>query len=133
MIYRREEYIEQAKETSRFPVRHIEALIDIATNKATYVGQVTLGLQTPVGVQQMPVSFEIEADSIEQAFERFEATAEPKVEEARKSIEEEITRLRREQSGRIIRPDEIGGLGGAPGAGGTPGGGIIGHLRRPSR
>ncbi len=113
MIYKREDYIEQTSDTSaRFPVRQIEVLTDVDSGDQQFMGQVTLGLSTPMGVQQIPVSFEIEAKTIKEAFGKFEATAQPHIEEARKGIEDEISRMRREASGRIIRPDEVG-MGGA--------------------
>lgn len=121
MIYKREDYVYQGSESERFPVKQIEALTDLETQEQKFVGQVTLGLQTPMGVQQVPVSFEIEADDIKGAFAKFDETAEPKIEEARQGIEEEISRLRREQSNRIVRPDELG-MGGGVG-GGQAGGG----------
>ena len=123
MIYRREEYMEEGGENDKFPVRHIDAMIPVGEGKKRFVGSVTLGLQTPLGMQQMPVSFEIDADNIQEAFSRFEAAAEPKIEEARKGIEEEINRLRRDASSRIVTPGEVG-LGGM-GAAGRPGGKII--------
>ena len=131
MIYKREEYVQQAEEGAKFPVRQIEAMTDIDTGESTFVGQVALGLQTPMGVQQIPVSFEIPAPTIKEAFDKFEETAAPRVEEARKGIEEEINRMRREQAGRIIRPEEIGGLG-AAGLGAQPGagGGIISPFKK---
>jgi hypothetical protein len=60
-----------------------------------------------MGVQQIPVSFQIEADSIEQAFDKFQEAAEPRVEEARKQLEEEVRKLRQESSSRIVRPGEL--------------------------
>ena len=115
MIYKREEYVEQGDEKARFPVKHIEVLQPVGKGQARYVGQLTLGMQTPAGVQQIPIHFAIEADSIEDAFHKFDALAETRVAEAQKQIEEEIGRMRREASSRIVRPDEImRDAGGAP-------------------
>lgn len=127
MIYKREDYIYHGEESERFPVKQIEVLTDIASGQQKFMGQVTLGLQTPMGVQQIPVGFEIEAESVEAAFAKFDESAQPKIEDARKGIEEEIGRLRREASTRIVRPDEVGmGGGAAPGVGGQrPGGSPI--------
>ena len=136
MIYKRDEYIEQAEEeSSKFPVKHIETMTDVKTGEQRFVGQVTLGLQTPAGVQQIPVSFEITAGSIADAFKKFDECAEPRIEEARKGIEEEIGRLRREAGSRIVRPGEVG-LGGASPSGlrggptGAAGGGLIFDTKR---
>ncbi len=107
MIYKREEFVEQGDENAKFPVRHVEVLQPVGEGVAKYVGQLTLGMQTPVGVQQIPIQFQIDADSIEDAFGKFDALAETKVAEAQKQIEEEIGRMRREASNRIVRPDEI--------------------------
>jgi len=112
MIYRRQEYIEEAEENAKFPVRHIEVLSPIDNSPPRFIGHVTLGFQTPMGVQQIPVTFEIDAPTIEEAFPKFEQCAEPQIEEARKSIEEEIRKLRQEASSRIIRPGEAGMGGG---------------------
>jgi len=136
MIYKREDYLEESKEGAKFPVKHIEVLTPVDGGGATYVGQVTIGLSTPVGLQQIPVNFEIEASDIKDAFAKFEAAAEPKIEEARKNIEQEIDRLRREASSRIVRPDEVGlggaNLGGGSGlTGGGAGGGKIIDFKKP--
>jgi len=115
MIYRREEYVEQGDEKAKFPVKHIEVLQPVGKGPARFVGQLTLGMQTPAGIQQIPIHFAIEADSIEDAFRKFDALAEVRVEEAQKQIEEEIGRMRREASSRIVRPDEVmRNAGGAP-------------------
>ena len=131
MIYKREDYLYQGQESDRFPVKHIESLTDIASGEKKFVGQVTLGLQTPMGVQQIPISFEIEAKDVEAAFAKFDECAGPKIEEARQGIEEEIGRMRREAGTRIVRPDELGMGGGMSGLGGEQGGSPILNLKRP--
>lgn len=108
MIYKREVYVEEAGEGTRFPVKSIEVLTPIDGGKTTYVGQVTVGLQTPMGLQQIPVNFEIDAADIKEAFQKFEENATPRIEETRKNIEEEISRLRSEASSRIVTPGEVG-------------------------
>ena len=109
MIYKREEYVEEVNTPeAKFPVRHIEVLTPVDGGKAKFIGQVTLGIQTPYGVHQLPIVFEIEAESIHKAFKRFDETAKPKIEDARHEIEEELQRARREQASRIIRPGEVG-------------------------
>ena len=108
MIYRREDYIEEAGEESRFPVRHIEALQPLDGGSTRHVGHVALGIQTPLGVQQIPISFEIGADSVQEAFRRFDQSAEPRIEETRKAIEDEIHKARQDASSRIVRPGELG-------------------------
>jgi len=108
MIYRREDYIEEAGEESKFPVKHIEALQPLDGGNARYVGHVALGVQTPMGVQQIPISFEIGADSVQEAFTRFDQSAEPRIEETRKAIEDEIQKARQDASNRIVRPGELG-------------------------
>ena len=111
MIYKREEYVEEAGENAKFPVRHIEVFTPQDGGKPRFVGQVALGFETPMGIQQIPVTFEIDAAMIAEAFQKFEKASEPKIEEARRQLEEEFHRLRREAQGRIVRPDELG-LGG---------------------
>ena len=66
-------------------------------------------------VQQLPVSFEIEAEHIAEAFQKFGAAAEPRIEETRQGLEQEMQRMRQEQSSRIVRPDEVGMAPNAPG------------------
>jgi hypothetical protein len=111
MFYKREEYIEDTGSNEKFAIKHIEVWTPNDNSKKKFIGQLTMGIQTPMGVQQIPLSFEIEAPTIEEAFKNFEKFAEPQIEEARKGIEEEIRRLRQEASSRIIRPGEVG-LGG---------------------
>lgn len=82
--------------------------------------------QTQVMTQggALPVSFEIEADNLEQAVERFADTANQALEEMIRRVEE----MQRDQATSIVTPGQGGGggMGGMGGAGGgAPGGGII--------
>jgi hypothetical protein len=79
-----------------------------------YSGQTQL--LTPTGV--LPLGFEIEADSLEDAVRKFPAA----VKEALDQAIEEAREYRREASSRIVVPDVAGGL---PGTGPLPGGGKI--------
>jgi len=108
MIYKREEYVEEDAENSKFPVKRIIVLDPVDGAQKRFIGELALGLQTPVGVQHIPVSFEIEAQTIQEAFQKFEETAQPHLEETRKQIEEELRKLRQEASSRIVRPGELG-------------------------
>jgi hypothetical protein len=108
MIYKREEYVEEAGEGAKFPVKHIEVFTPQEGGKPRFVGEVVLGLETPMGIQQIPISFQIEAEVVAEAFQKFEQYALPKIEQARREIEEEVRRVRREASGRIITPGKMG-------------------------
>src|SRR6202051_1517780 len=77
-----------------------------------YSGQTQL--LTPTGV--LPLGFEIEASSLEDAISKFPAA----VKEALEQAIEEAREYRREAASRIVVPDVAGGM---PGAGGIPGGG----------
>ncbi len=83
-------------------------------------------LLTPAGA--LPLNFEIEATSLEQAVANFSDAAEVALRETL----EEIAEMRREASSGLVIPDAAGGLGGLGGLGG-PGGGLGGggklHLR----
>jgi hypothetical protein len=86
-----------------------------------YVGETQL--LTTGGL--LPLVFEIEARSLNEAIDRFSQGAEAAIERTRREIEQ----LRREAASQIIVPDRMpGGLGGpglgGPGLGG-PGGGLI--------
>jgi hypothetical protein len=76
---------------------------------------------TPAGA--LPLNFELEADNLEQAMERFPQAARDSLEQTMQELRE----LQRESASRIMTPDQMGGgFGGqgGPGAGGMPGGGI---------
>ena len=112
MIYKRENFIEESPDSERFPVKQVEQMSAIDGSSKKFVGRVSLGLETPMGVQTMPVSFEIEADTVEDAFAQFETRAGEEVERAKKELENQIQELRRQSQNRIVTPDEIapGGL-----------------------
>lgn len=115
MIYRKEDYLEENEQDQRFPVKRIEVLIPISGGPKIFSGHVVLGMQTPMGMQQLPVSFEIAAETVEDAFQKFGVAAEPRIEEVKKSIEAEINRMRQEQSSRIVTPGQAGFGGGGGG------------------
>ncbi|MFW5915784.1 MAG: hypothetical protein ACOCTQ_04850, partial [Planctomycetota bacterium] len=58
-------------------------------------------------MQQIPVNFEIEADSIEDAFESFEAHANPQIEETRKEVQKQLQQARQESQSQIVQPNEM--------------------------
>ncbi|MDR9432596.1 MAG: hypothetical protein RI539_00395 [Spiribacter sp.] len=80
-------------------------------------------VMTPVGA--LPLNFELEAASLEEAVAAFPAAAHASLEQAMEQLQE----MQREQASRIMTPDQMGG-GGLPGGGaggaggGVPGGGI---------
>jgi hypothetical protein len=80
-----------------------------------YVGEAQL--LTSMGA--VPITFEIEAGSLEQAVKKFAEHAKEAVERTVKDIQE----LRRQAASSIVVPQ--GGMGGVGGMGGLPGGGKI--------
>ena len=77
----------------------------VADARAVYVGQTQL--MTPAGA--LPLSFELEAESLAEAAAKFAEGASTAMEEAVKRLEE----LRREQASSIIVPGSGGGGGGS--------------------
>ena len=88
---------------------------DDATRATVYIGQTQL--MTPGGA--LPLSFEIDADSLSDAIAQFGTQAQAALEDTMKRLEE----MRREAASSLIVPG--GGGGGMPG-GGMPGGGMPG-------
>ena len=107
MIYKRENFVEESAEDSKFPVKTVEVLTPLDGGQKRFVGQVTMGLQTPYGVQSLPVNFDIEAETIEGAFAKFEARAEEEIEKAKGELQNQLQELRRQSQGRIVTPDQI--------------------------
>ncbi len=95
---------------------------DDNARKVRYIGQTQV--MSPAGA--LPISFELEVDSLSEAVAGFPEAAEKAVEET----VEELKRLQREAQSSIMVPGQegsggMGNLGGAGGAGGNlPGGGI---------
>ena len=81
-----------------------------ATRPVLFSGQTQL--LTPGGV--LPLGFEIEAASLEEAMAKFPAA----VQEALAQAIEEAREMRREAQSRIVVPEAGGGLGGGLGGGG---------------
>ena len=123
MIYKKEEYVEEGSEDERYSVKRIEQwspVFEEGDNR--YIGHVALGVRTPAGVQQLPVDFEIDAEDLEEAFEKFEAAANPKVQEMRSRLQEEMQRMQQQQQqggGNIVTPGQ-GGMAGGGGGGQGP-------------
>jgi len=86
--------------------------------KVLYVGSTQV--MSPMGA--LPINFELDANSVGEAAEKFGAAAAIEVERTAKELEE----LRREQANKIVVPGQGGAMGGGMGGGmGAPGGGII--------
>lgn len=90
---------------------------DDAARPVVYVGQAQL--MTPMGA--LPLSFELDAESLSEAVEKFADAAREAVDRAAKELEE----MRREAASSIYVPGSGGAGGGIPGGGGMPGGGGI--------
>lgn len=113
-LYREDIFTDRKAGTIR---RLVPVTADGSTDAARAVlfsGQTQL--LTPTGV--LPLGFEIEASSLEDAIGKFPAA----VKEALEQAIEEAREYRREASSRIVVPDVAGGL---PGGGAIPGGGKI--------
>jgi len=82
-----------------------------------YIGQASL--MTPAG--NLPISFELEADSLGDAAEKFGVEAQKAVEDAVRQLQE----MRREQASGIVVPGQGGGGGQMPPGMGGGGGGKI--------
>ncbi len=110
MIYRRDEFVQDETGNADFPIMQVNRLMSLDESEKRFMGRATLTVQTPAGIQQIPFSFEIEADSVEQAFERYAETAKPKIEELRQQLQQRMQEMRRQEQSRIVTPDSGGGL-----------------------
>lgn len=120
MIYKREEFFEENEQDQKFPVKQIEQLSSLDGSVKKFIGRVSLGIQTPMGVQTVPVTFEIEAATVQDAFGKFAARAETEVEAAKRELQNELNELRRRSQNRIVTPGDLpppdlGNLGGGMG------------------
>jgi hypothetical protein len=119
-LYREEIFTDRRAGTIRvlLPVQ-VTGAPDLG-RKPVYVGEAQL--LTTVGA--LPLSFEIDAASLQEAVSNYAAAARVAFDRAVQELQE----LRRQASSSIIVPDRgIGGLG--PGGGGFPGGGLPGGGR----
>jgi hypothetical protein len=109
MIYKKTEYVQEDENDQRFPIKRIEVLEPVGNEDETskFIGHVILGMQTPMGVHQFPVSFEIEAEDVQSAFNRFEAHANPQIEQARRQIQEEVQKVQQQRKSKIIQPGDV--------------------------
>jgi len=88
-----------------------------SSRQVAYIGEAQL--LTSVGT--LPINFEIDAQSLDEAVKKFAEVAKEAVERTVKDLQE----LRRQAASSIVVPQGgMGGLGGLPG-GGMPGGGKI--------
>jgi len=113
-LYREDIFTDRKAGTIR---RLVPVTVDGSTDPnrpVLYSGQTQL--LTPGGV--LPLGFEIEASSLQDAIDKFPAAVKDALEQAI----EEAREFRRESTSRIVVP-EVGGMGG--GAGPLPGGGKI--------
>jgi hypothetical protein len=111
MIYRKDEFVSHDEGDEEFPIKQIDRLEPIDGSQSRFIGRATLNMMTRVGVQQMPVSFEIDASTVEEAFAKYVEAAKPRIEEFRQQIQERIEELRREEQSRIVTPGEATGGG----------------------
>jgi hypothetical protein len=110
-LWREESYTDQKVGTLRVmtPVRR-DGSPDGA-RAVQYIGQASI--YTPAGA--LPISFELDAASLEQACEKFPEAARKAVDETMEQLRE----MRRQQASQIVVPGQGGGMpGGGPGGSG---------------
>ena len=107
-LYREETFTDRKAGTLRrlTPVKSDGS--DDPSRPVLFSGQTQL--LTPMGV--LPLAFELDATTIDDACEKFPAAVKLAIEQAI----EEAREMRREQASRIVVP-EAGGMGGTPGGG----------------
>ncbi len=105
MIYQKEEFVEDETGDSDFPIKMVDRLQSRDGQATRFIGRATLNMRTPMGIQQFPISFEIEADSVEEAFDAYSEAAQPRIEEVRERLREQLEELRRQQESQIVTPD----------------------------
>jgi hypothetical protein len=104
MIYRKDEFVQQDAEDNEFPIKQVDRLDPIGGGAPRFIGRAALNMTTPLGIQQIPVSFEIDAPTIEDAFARYTECAKPRMEEVKQRVQERLEELRRSEQGRIVQP-----------------------------
>jgi len=107
MIYKRDEFIEQDPQNAKYPLKQIEQLSSLDGGTKRFVGHVSLGVQTPMGMSTIPISFEIEAGTVAEAFQKFGARADGEVEKAKGDLQKRLEEMRRKAQSRIVTPGEV--------------------------
>ena len=107
MIYRREEYFEEKNDDPKFPLKQVEQITSLDGSARRFIGHVSLGIQTPMGVSSIPVTFEIQAGSIQEAFAKFAERAEVEIAAAKNDLQDELQELRRKNQSRIVTPGDL--------------------------
>lgn len=109
-LYREEVFTDRRAGTIRKLTPVTVTGADDNTRHVLFSGQTQL--LTPAGV--LPLAFEIEADNLKDALDKFPDGVKGALEQAI----DEAREMRREQASRIVVPEVGGGLGPGPGAGG---------------
>src|SRR5271168_4356374 len=100
-IYREESFTDRKVGTIRRLTPVNAAGVPDAARPVLFVGQAQV--MTPMGA--VPISFEIEAASLDAAIEKFGAAAEQAVQQTMQELQE----MRREQASSLVIPDAAGG------------------------
>jgi hypothetical protein len=108
-LYREEMFTDRKAGTLRRMVPVLADGSDDTSRTVLYSGQTQL--LTPGGV--LPLAFELEAVSLEDACNKFPEAVKLAIEQAI----EEAREMRREAASRIVVPEAGGGMGGPPGGG----------------
>lgn len=106
MIYEKEEFVEDNTNDPRFPIKQVDRLTAIDGSVVRFIGRAALNMQTPAGIQQIPISFEIQADSLQTAFQKYNESAEPKLAEVKERIQQRLAELGRQEQSRIVTPGQ---------------------------
>lgn len=108
-LYREEVFTDRKMGTIRVMIPVTRDGSDDGSREVLYIGSAQL--MTPMGA--LPIAFELEAKTLDQAIDLFPDAAKRALEQTM----EEIKEFRRQQASSIVMPDSAGGLGGMPGGG----------------
>jgi len=112
VIYRKQEFVEDQTGDPEFPIKVIDRLDSLDGEAFRFIGRATLNMKTPLGIQQFPISFEIVADSTDEAFQKYSQHARPKMEEVRRHIQSQLDRIHQEQEDEgALAPEKASGDG----------------------
>jgi hypothetical protein len=108
VIFRKDEYVQRDEGDREFPIKQVDRLEALEGEEVRFIGRAVLNMQSPIGIQQIPVYFEIPAATVQEAFEEYAECARPKIEETREHVQQQIERLRQAEEGVIQTPGEAG-------------------------